>query len=322
MRHRNRKKTIGGYDAASILGCNQYISAMRVAMELLGDMAHEDISASEPVEWGLRAERIILIKYQEVKGCKLTHKQKVFYHPKYRYLAATPDGINSDIIVDAKNLNYFAEKDWAKAIPELYIVQLHFYAAIIRACGIMLKTIDFAILFGGQHFKIYTILIDDELCDIIISRCVDFYTRYIINREPLDMYRAPSELLSAYYKKENGTEVILNPGHDAGQALIDFIDIKERIKALEVREAETRATVQAAMGEASRAIYQDSGNIYGASWTSQKGRDGIDLGLLKEKYPEVYADVMKEGQPYRVFRASVKTRAEIEYKNKKLLGGL
>lgn len=321
MRHRNRKKSIGGYGAASILGCNQYMSAMRVAMELLGEMAHEDISASEPVEWGLRSERIILQKYQEIKGCRLAHKQKVFRHPKYKYLAATPDGIVFDIIVDAKNLNYFAEKEWAEAIPELYIVQLHYYAAIIRACGILLKTIEFCVLFGGQHFKIFTIPIDDELCDIIISRCVDFYTRYIINREPLDMYRAPSELLSAYYRKENGMEVILNPGHEAGQALMNYISLKNQIKDLEVKENDSKAIVQAAMAEASRAIYQDSGNLYGASWVSQKGRDGIDLGMLKEKYPEVYADVLKEGQPYRVFRATVKTRAEIEYQKTKKLRG-
>lgn len=65
---RDRRTTIGGYDAASILGCNPYKSAERMVMEKLGQIEPDE--SNEAMEWGLRLESAILDKYIEVKDAQ------------------------------------------------------------------------------------------------------------------------------------------------------------------------------------------------------------------------------------------------------------
>lgn len=246
----------------------------------------------------------------------LSNKQDVFYHTQYPFLAATPDGIwDDEILVDAKSVNSYAEKAWEDGIPDLYLIQSHFYAAIIRTNGIPLRSIDFAVLFGGQRFRIYSVQIDDELCDIIIDRVVEFYNRYIVNQEPLDLAAAPCDLLEAYYRKSNGTSITLPDDDHIGHALSEYIRIRDEIGTLEDEQKKHKAVIEVAMGEAAKGVYTDAdtGKAIGVSWT-ETSRKSFDSKRFEKEQPELFKQYQKTSS-YRVLRVTERDLVKkVQYK--------
>jgi predicted phage-related endonuclease len=298
---------IGGYPAASICDVNNYKSALRLAMELRDEVASE-IVEGEPVEWGLRFERPILDKYEESESCRLEYCQKEFYHPIYPYMRAKPDGYNSIIkaIVDAKNLNGHVLKEWqTNGMSYLYLTQQHYYSAIMQSCGVEIDQIHIAAVFGGQHYECFKIPYDDELGQIIINKVKTFYEKYIINLEPLDDLINNSQCsdLESYYKKANGTEIALDDDH-VGHALREYLRLKEEIKERDEALRANKAVIEAAMAEASKAVWTNGNEAIAVSWGNTT-KKSFDTTLFKSENPELYDKYMHE-TTYRVMRVTEK----------------
>ena len=100
---------------------------------------------------------------------------------------------------------------------------------------------------------------------------------------------------------------------------MSLITTKNQLKELEAKEKELRSSVCNILGENSKAVYLNEGNVWSASWTCQKGRAGVDVEKLKADYPDVYNACLKVGNEIRVLRTGFKSKEELEsQKTKKL----
>ena len=72
--------------------------------------------------------------------------------------------------------------------------------------------------------------------------------------------------------------------------------------------------------EAEKALYLAmNGDVYGCSYTETAGRSMFDTESFKADHPDLYNQYFKKGSPFRTFRVSFKSKAQIEeIQNKKL----
>jgi predicted phage-related endonuclease len=277
-------------------------------MELRGEIEPEIVD-TEAVEWGLRLESSILQKYEESENNWLEYGQTSFVHPGYNYMRAKPDGYNSEqkAIVDAKNLNGYVLKEWQdEGISQLYLVQQHYYAAIMNACGIPVENIHLAVLFAGQHYECFKTPYDDEIGQAIINNVKDFYEKYIIGNAPLDdlMVNADCTILESYYKKSNGTEIALQDDH-VGHALKEYVRIRDELMFYKKAKEENKAIIQLAMGEASKGVWVGENNkAIKVSW-GDVSKTYFDIKRFESENPEIYKKYSKESS-YRALKVTEK----------------
>lgn len=137
---KNRKKFIGGSDAACILGLNPWKSNLDLYREKIGLIEAPDLSDNEAVDYGTKAEEHIRALFQ------LDHPElKVEYVPynswhndKYPFAAASLDGWLKDKngrkgIWECKTaiITSKAQADkWKDQIPDYYYCQLLHYFGV------------------------------------------------------------------------------------------------------------------------------------------------------------------------------------------------
>jgi len=180
---RERKNYIGGTDLASIVGLSPYKTALDVYLDKTSDDIREE--SSPAMKWGSLLEDVIAKEYAEVTGYNLEIEPNVLYHPKYKFLGANIDrwADNKKHVLECKTAGFTRGKEWGEVgtdqIPESYLVQVAFYAAI---CDV--PKVDIAVLIGGQDFRIYTYNRNRELEDKLIKIACNFWYNHIEKRIP------------------------------------------------------------------------------------------------------------------------------------------
>ena len=170
-----RTKGIGGSDVASLMGISKYRTPVEVWLEKRGLRQPEDLSDKEAVEWGVRLEAIVRIKFAEVHpelrvetlAATLVSKSRPWAH-------ANLDGYLIDAngeygVLEIKTVGKNREKDWATGVPDYYMTQVTHYLSVTG-----FKYAWVAALIGGQHYVEYRVERDDE--DIrLVDESVDLF---------------------------------------------------------------------------------------------------------------------------------------------------
>lgn len=135
---KERKKGIGGSDAATILGLNPYKSNIDLWNEKTGKVKAEDISDKPYVKYGTEMEDILResfkIKHPEFF---ITHKENtIIKHKKYPFLFASLDGEILEVatgregvleIKTSEILRSMQKEKWKDKIPDNYYCQVLHY---------------------------------------------------------------------------------------------------------------------------------------------------------------------------------------------------
>lgn len=189
-----RGSYIGGSDAAAILGLSPYRTIGEVWIEKI--RAQEALDAGEEsldpemenrfTRWGKRWEATVLDEYQDVTGFQVRRPGLTLYrHPELPFIGGTLDGdVTTDFgdkrIVEAKTTDAWYQwrnQVWGPSgsdqVPDWYLVQLLVYLIVRRHEGFTVG--DFAVLIGGNDFRIFNIPFDQTLADIIIDRLTQFW---------------------------------------------------------------------------------------------------------------------------------------------------
>lgn len=133
-----RKKGIGGSDAATVWGLNKYKTNVRLWEEKTGKREAEDISDKPCIIYGTQMESILRdsfkIKHPEFEVSY--QENTVIKHPKYPFLFASLDGqlVNKESgemgILEIKTSDVNKSRhyeDWKGKIPDNYYLQcLHY----------------------------------------------------------------------------------------------------------------------------------------------------------------------------------------------------
>ena len=145
-----RKKGIGGSDAATILGLNPYKTNMQLWEEKTGRRQAEDISEKEYVKYGTNAEDLLreLFKLDYPKYEVKHDEYTIIKHPKYPFLFASLDGTLIDKetgemgILEIKTTNILQsmqKEKWKEKIPDNYYCQVLHYLNVTGYSFVILK---------------------------------------------------------------------------------------------------------------------------------------------------------------------------------------
>lgn len=200
---RNRGTYLGGSDVAAIMGLSPYRTAAEVWLEKV--RAQEKIAAEDETpdpemenrftRWGQRQESVILDEYRDVTGYEVRRPGlQLFRHPEHPFIAGTIDAEATTEFgdlrtVEAKTTDAFyqaRERVWGEAetdqVPDWFIPQAVQYMLVRAHLGYATQT-DFAVLIGGNDWRLYHVAFDERLADEMIE-IQKWFWRLIIDRVP------------------------------------------------------------------------------------------------------------------------------------------
>lgn len=145
-----RKKGIGGSDAATILGKNPYKTTIDLWKEKIGLADADDISDKPYVQYGTNAEEYLreLFKLDFPKYDVKHEEYSILKHPEYPFLFASLDGTLIDEetgelgILEIKTTNILKSKQkekWKDKIPDNYYCQVLHYLNVTGYSFAILK---------------------------------------------------------------------------------------------------------------------------------------------------------------------------------------
>lgn len=240
----------------------------------------EDLSQSEPVFWGSTLEPILARVYTERTGNKVRRVNAVLQHPQHPFMLANLDRvIEGDGVLEIKTAGHHSAPFWEEGVPEAYQCQVLHQLAVTGK-----RWADVAVLIGGQDFRLYRIKREDDKVAALIEREAAFW-QYVQSdtAPPVDGSDSSAKALGWLYPQDRGTTLDCSESSVLNTAFADLLRFKRERTQLEEREATCRQTIQAAMGEASVALFA-GGRV---SWKRTRDSTTTDIKRLLAEHPDL-----------------------------------
>jgi predicted phage-related endonuclease len=141
-----------------------------------------------------------------------------------------------------------------------------------------------AVLLCGQRLEVHRIKRDDTLIANLIElearfwKCVQDETP-----PPADGSESADQALRCLYLRDVGTTVDFSSERRLSTKFADLLALRSRIAELTEEEAQLTQSIQQAMGDASRAVFE-SGEV---SWKRSKDSERVDLKRLVADHPDL-----------------------------------
>ncbi|WP_088005630.1 YqaJ viral recombinase family protein [Indiicoccus explosivorum] len=288
-----RTKGIGGSDASIILGLNKYKTPFELWLEKTGQTEMED-SAGEAAYFGNVLEELVAKEFEIRTGKKVRKRNAILQHSDHPFIMANIDRkvVGESAVLECKTASAYLAKDWeSDEIPESYLVQVQHYLGVTGYDKAYM-----AVLIGGQRFVWKEIERDQELIDLIFEAEVHFWTHHVENKvaPALDGSSAAEKFLRERYDKGDADKSI-DLGHAYKGKIEQYRELKNSIKQLEEQKKLLENEMKYELKEAETGIVHN----YQVNWKTITA-NRVDSKALKEKFPDVYRQVMKESS-YRKF---------------------
>lgn len=297
---RERKNYLGGSDLGAIAGLNPY----RTALDVYLDKTSDDIrcETSPAMRWGNLLEDVVAKAYKEDIGTgkEVWESDRPIFHTEHRFLAANIDrwvGKRKDIreyILECKTAGFNKNKEWGEEgtdqIPESYLVQVAYYAAI---CNV--PKVDIAVLIGGQDFRIYTYNRNKELEEKLIKIACNFWHNHIEKRIPPKCVSTRDTF--NLFPQSNYHEIV------AEDNIVKKWEELKAAKEEEIRIADTIEKLKVEIQEFMRdydVLIDNQGNII-ATWKNTAPRSFFDLKRFKDEAKEMYLKYTSHAKQSRMF---------------------
>lgn len=197
-----RKKGIGGSDAATILGLNPYKSNVDLWEEKTGRKDATDISDKSYVQYGTKAENYLreLFKLDFPQYDVIHEENTIIKHPTYPFLFASLDGQLVDKetgemgILEIKTTNILQsmqKEKWKGKIPDNYYCQVLHYLNVTGYSFAILKAqlkfnYDGNIVLHTRHYQIERKDVEEDI-KLLEKKEIEFWQEYVMkdNKPPL-----------------------------------------------------------------------------------------------------------------------------------------
>ena len=181
---RRKVQTIGGSDAAVVLGLNPYKSPYSLWAEKTGAVVPEDISGKEAVRLGNDLEEYVAKRWTEKTGKKVCRKNAILSNPEYPFAHANIDRAvigEPDAGLECKTTSSFdmTRKLRAGDIPDSWYCQCMHYMMVTGAERWYLAVVAF-----GAGFYDFTIARDNEEISELASAEQAFYESILFGPAP------------------------------------------------------------------------------------------------------------------------------------------
>lgn len=296
-----RRKSIGGSDAASILGLNPYNSAYSLWCDKTGKIKPEDISDKEAVRLGNDLEQYAADRFSEATGIKVRRENNIIYNEAYPFAHANPDRI---VIGEKAGLECKTTSSWdiaqqlrAGKIPDHWYCQCVHYLMVTGYDRWYLGALVFGV--GFFHFTIERN--SDEIAALAHAE-KEFWDCVVNNAPPaLDGSQATSDAIKTIYSESApGTSVDLTA---VSFHLEAYNALTAQIKELEKQRSDHENNIKEWMGSAEKGSY---GNTT-VSWKTSS-RKTFDKAAYEAANGKI-ADEWYKTSESRAFRVTVKKGA-------------
>ena len=289
----HRSKSIGGSDAAAIVGMSQYSSPYSVWAEKTGKLPPKE--DNEAMRQGRDLEEYVAKRFTEATGKKLRRENSIIINPKYPFAHANVDRlvVGEDAGFEAKttsvlNLSKFKNGEY----PENYYCQCVHYLAVTGA-----KRWYLGVLILGVGFEWYVIERDeDEIAALMQSE--EAFWQYVKKDVPpaVDGTKGTTEALKSVFPTSNDDKVDLF-AFDSDLERLE--SVKKQIKELTTIKDEIENKVKVFMADAGRG----ESDRFKVSWTSSS-RSSFDAKAFASDHPDIDLSDYYNNSISRTFRVS------------------
>lgn len=272
-----RRKTIGGSDAAAIIGLSRYATPYTIFMDKTGRLP--DKLDTEAMRLGWDLEDYVAKRWQEATGKKVRRLQAMLYNPLYPFSHADVDRmvIGEDAGLECKTTSTLDVKQFKGVeFPEKYYAQCVHYMAVTGA-----KRWYLAVLVFGRGFFTFTLERDQAEIDALMAAEADFWTQHVAvdAPPPPDGSEATTEALQTIYAESQDEERDLF-GRET--MLDEYMMLKRQEKAIKERQGEIENALKQELQEAERGRC----GMYAISWKSQV-RSTFQPKAFAQAYPNI-----------------------------------
>lgn len=238
-----RRKGIGGSDAAKVLGVSRWGGPLSVYLEKKGLYVPED--PGEPAYWGTVLEDVVAREFEKRSGLKVQRQNKIFLHPEFPWMIADIDRriIGQNKGLECKTASSFLEDEWkGDELPDAYYIQIQHYISVMGwdSCYV-------AVLLGGQRFLWKECARNEELIQTIIEQERKFWEEYFLKDvpPPVSLYDKPNAL----WPTQEDDDMVPDEDGGAFKVAREYTKVKARLKELEEEETRLAGILKARTGE-------------------------------------------------------------------------
>ena len=241
-----RKKGLGGSDAASAAGVDPYRDALTLWSEKCGLIEPADLSNNEAVEAGNALERAIGEWYGKRYGRDVTLGVpfQLLRSPKWPWMFATLDAtqvIDGETgVVQIKNTSFAADA-WEESLPVGYEIQLTHEMLV---AGVTRGTL--VALHRGQQLRAYDRVLNTELADALVAAEEKFWSLVEAETPPEAGPNSTDAIKKLFPRVEVADLVAL--GHEIDDADMELEGIRGQIGTLESRKDEIENRIKLLIG--------------------------------------------------------------------------
>lgn len=284
-----RKHGIGSSDAAAAVGLNPYQSQLELWLVKTGrdgglpkvDPHDED----SPMYWGTLLEPVVAAHYTKRTGYRVRRINAVLQHrdPDKSWMLANIDrevlGHPEVSILECKTAGLNGAKLWRDGVPEYVQLQVQHQLAVTGK-----RAADVAVLVCGQELRIHRIERDDALIARLVELEAQFWNYVVTDTPPpADGSDSAAQALQCLYPQDQGGIADFRQDTKLSAAFADLVHVRQNIADQEKLEAQLKQSLQQAMGEASKALFE-TGDV---TWKKSKDSLGLDVASLLKAQPDL-----------------------------------
>lgn len=274
-----RRKGIGGSDAAAIVGMNLYVTPYTLWADKTGRLPEKP--DNEAMRQGRDLEQYVADRFTEETGKRVRRHTAIIRNPEYpfahanidRAVVGEPAGLECKT-TSIMNLKKFRNGEY----PENYYVQCVHYLAVTGW-----ERWYLAVVILNQGFRWFTIERDQAEIDALMQAERDFWNTYVVPDAPpaVDGRLPTSETLESIFP---GGEA---PGQPLdlfgrGEVIKKYLSTRQLIRAYERELEECRQILQQDLGNQETGVCGD----YSVTW-KQQSRSTFDAKRFTADHPEL-----------------------------------
>lgn len=292
----DREHFIGGSDIGAILGLNPWKSAYTLWAEKTGLVQAEKLDDKLQIWLGHHLEQVVADRYELETGRKVRQSFMSYGIAEYPYLRGHVDRlvVGEKRGLECKTTSSYNKTDYSSGdIPPMYYAQCQFYMLVTGY-----EVWDIATLRDNREFFIQEIKRDDEYIAQMLATAAAFWG-FVTSVTPpaVDCSQSTSDTLAGQYPGDSDEETLDDVPDNIRSMAYDVICLSETIKNLTDAKNSEINSIKEWMGNHTSAVTNDARISYKAA----TARETIDTKALKKDHPEIYAQYVKTGKPYRTF---------------------
>lgn len=291
----HRQKSIGGSDAASIIGLNPWSSPYAVWADKLGKTPPKE--DNEAMRQGRDLEFYVAERFFETTGKKVRRENNILINPDYPFAHANVDRmvVGEDAGLECKTTSALNMKNFKNgAFPDTYYVQCVHYM-MVTGC----KKWYLAVLVLNRGFFVFEIERDEEEIAALAKSEAEFWKLVEAKTPPVaDGAESTTNTISILYPESNDESVNLF-AYEAD--LKQYMALTAQIKELEKLKDEMANKVKAFLGEAGRG---ESDNYRVSFATTSKST--FDAKRFAAEHGDIDLSKYYKTSSYRTFKVTQK----------------